>query len=706
MFRTATPAKPTTHPLEIPPRSERESPCPTSKANRVPGAISQSQSTRKKRRKRKARQIPGRSEDGPDNTCAATAHVEAQQQEVSPQDESGFTGQPLEPQTEPASAPATHHQSSKKDKGKQRASDISIVAEALQSLDISQESTASAEDRSSVSGSASPRSASRQLLAVNAEAAEFQPSSTAAMSQSHPQWNESSSATTTTTPGSLPIPVVTVRHQTRRGAPIAAVAPVMTPGPSAMAVVTAERARTGVPPTDAHPARTPSIHAAVSARRYQEGGFVPGVDPARTPGPIMAAVAAGAHGGFAPSPTVAPRYGARYQELSQWHQATTPAVTFWQGNPAANPSLFQGQDHRTSGGGAYQTPLSFTVSAPSSEPDNSTEVVYQRKEPEPGKFFWDLTYHSFECSMEGCEKRCNLWDCQSVICPFCGPFSRFMYCGNDHLRADVRNHWLYCGQAPMEEPSKEDSVPLEIRAGPPAIPTKHGWDSPEHHRQAVFFSSARREGDYFLFADWDDHFAVGGIMDSWAGRCSPFVIGVVRFDDPAEKDRFRRVLALCLLKSVEIQPLVAYMFRLLRDRIRGRNLWTADLDAKFRRQFYWELGVYPDPALTGERHACETEWSGTSHHHCSDPICVAERQCYSDSIGIQWLERRVYNEECSHWLLRAHRTTHPTVSNVYARTRGEGFDDVVEEERCLFARGEGWDGAGTGPMETEGHIVC
>lgn len=690
--------------MEISPRPERESPSPTSKADPVPGAISQSQSTRKKRKKRKARQNLGMSEDGPDNTCAATAHVEAQQQEASLQDVSGFASQPLQPQTEPASGPATHHQSTKKDMGKQRASDISTVAEALQSLDISQESTAPAEDRSSVSGSASPRSASRQLLAVNAEAAEFQLSSTAAMSQGHPQWNESSSAATTTTPVSLPRPVVTVRHRTRRGPPIAAVAPTMTPGPSAMAVVPAGRARTGVSPTDAHPARTPSIHTAVSARHYQEGGFVPGVNPARTPGPMMAAVTAGAHGGFAPSPTVAPRYGTHYQEPSQWHEATTTAVRFRQGNPAANHSLSQGQDYQTSGGDAYQTPPTFTDSAPSSEPDNTTEVVYQRKEPEPGKFFWDLTYHSFKCSMDGCEKRCNLWDSQTAICPFCGPFSHVMYCGKDHLRADIRNHWLYCKQTPMEEPSKEDSVPLEIRVGPPAIPTKHGWDSPEHHRQAVFFSSARQEGDYFLFADWDDYFAFEGIMDSWAGRCSPFVMGVVRFDDPVEKDRFRRVLAVCLLKSVEVQPLVAYMFRLLRDRIRARNLWTADLDAKFRRQLYWELGVYLDPALTGERHACEAEWSGTSPHHCSDPICVAERQYYSDSVGIQWFERRVYKEECSHWLLRAHRTTHPTVSNVYARTRGEGFDEVVEEERRLFARGEDWDGAGTGPMEMEGPI--
>jgi hypothetical protein len=42
---------------------------------------------------------------------------------------------------------------------------------------------------------------------------------------------------------------------------------------------------------------------------------------------------------------------------------------------------------------------------------------------------------------------------------------------------------------------------------------------------------------------------------------------------------------------------------------------------------------------------------------------------------------------------------------VHARTRGEGFD-VVEEDQRLFRHGEGWDGAGTGPMEMEGPEMC
>jgi hypothetical protein len=180
---------------------------------------------------------------------------------------------------------------------------------------------------------------------------------------------------------------------------------------------------------------------------------------------------------------------------------------------------------------------------------------------------------------------------------------------------------------------------------------------------------------------------------------------IVRFDDPIEKDRFRRILAVCLLESVEVQPLVVYMFRLLRDKLQSTNQWSDQLDLQVRQQLFLEQGVSLDPNIVGQQHACETEWNGRSPRHCRDPICVAERRHFSSGfVWAQWLERLVFNEECSHWILRANRTTHPTVHHVYDRTGGEGFD-VVEEEKRLFRRGEGWDGAGTGPMEMEGSEV-
>lgn len=629
----------------------------------------------------KSGQDPVKSEeDELDDTSAATAHVKARQQEVSPQDVSAITDQPLHPHAETSSGPTTRHQSPKKDQEQQRASDITTMAEALQSLNLDQASTASAGVPSSISGSVAPRPTSRQSLVTSPEPAEIRPSSSAAVSASHPQRNESSPpAKSTLMPGLPPRPLVTVDRPTRQGA------------------------RRGAPPTYAHLAQTPGFNAAVPARRYPGGEFVSGANPAMTPGPMMAAAPAGPHGGFAPSPTVAPGFGAYQQRPSQRHQVFTPAVSSSEGNPATCPYYHRSSGPQTSGGGAYPTPPTIMAPGPASAPGN--DVVWKKKEREPGKFFWDLSYHTFQCAMEGCEKQCSLWDSESVICPFCGPYSRVMYCGKEHLREDVRDHWQYCRQAPMEHYCVENSVPPDVLVGPPAIPCKNGWDSPERHRQAMWFSTARREGDYFLFADWE-YCSSSMAPDVWGGRCSSRVVRIVQFDDPIEKDRFRRILAVCLLESVEVQPLVAYMFRLLRDKLQSTNQWSAQLDLQLRYQFQLELGVSLGPNLIGMRHACETEWNGRSPRHCRDPICVAERLHFSAGLTwAQWLERFVFNEECSHWILRASRTTHPAMKNVYARTRGEGFD-VVEEEKRLFRRGEGWDGAGTGPMEMEGPEVC
>lgn len=58
--------------------------------------------------------------------------------------------------------------------------------------------------------------------------------------------------------------------------------------------------------------------------------------------------------------------------------------------------------------------------------------------------------------------------------------------------------------------------------------------------------------------------------------------------------------------------------------------------------------------------------------------------------------------ESNHWILRAHRFTHPTVRRVEDRIRGEGFEGVLEEDRRTnFRRGEGWDGWRSGCIEIE-----
>jgi hypothetical protein len=148
---------------------------------------------------------------------------------------------------------------------------------------------------------------------------------------------------------------------------------------------------------------------------------------------------------------------------------------------------------------------------------------------------------------------------------------------------------------------------------------------------------------------------------------------------------------------------------MIRDNLVVRGVWNDELDAALRYQMKHELAVSLLPVTTGTRHACQTDWDGRSRRACPDPVCQAE---YVPLLGegsgmgmgrcLGGFRRLCDYWEANFWLLRAARITHPHVAQVAARTCGEGFDEVLPEDRRLFRRGEGWDGAGTGPMEIEG----
>ncbi|KAJ5156619.1 hypothetical protein N7492_009422 [Penicillium capsulatum] len=400
--------------------------------------------------------------------------------------------------------------------------------------------------------------------------------------------------------------------------------------------------------------------------------------------------------GFAPPATASFTPGA---QNSRQHTAT-PAVgavaTRRRGTPISSGHV--SPTTLNSGAMTAPTPASTPVS----------QGKFQRVEkPTDGGFFYDLTYHSFECAKSGCDKRCTLWDGCSVICPRCGPYSRVRYCGKEHLREDLKQHWSLCGQ---EQSFKHwcvpTSLPPDVLAGPPMLPCIHGWDSPERQRQAVWFSNGRREGDYFLFSDWNDQFKNGAVPGSMETRCSPCVARVVKYADPDEKDRFRRVLAVCLFASLEHPKLVGYLFRMIRDNLLAQDQWNAQVDVMLRHQFKYEMGVTLRPSITGERHACRIEWTGQSRRHCQDPTCVSENPPvllgHLAQLGFGF-DRLCAGMESEFWILRASRTTHPACQRIEARIRGEGYgDDVAVEDRRAFRRGEGWDGAGSGPMEIEG----
>ncbi|KAL4891900.1 hypothetical protein BDV59DRAFT_203164 [Aspergillus ambiguus] len=343
-------------------------------------------------------------------------------------------------------------------------------------------------------------------------------------------------------------------------------------------------------------------------------------------------------------------------------------------------------------------------------PPSSTEVDRQgsaaskkksKSAQKKSKFFWQLDSHCFPCAMNGCEKRCNLWDGATVICPRCGPYSEIRYCSRKHLLDDIKLHWTVCGQFTFVHPCKDSSIPAAVRNGPPLVPCLHAYDTPERHRQAVYFNMYMDSGDYFIFSDWADFVRAGSPENNVAIRCSNRLLHTIKFDNAEEKDRFRRVLATCLFMTIEVTELVDYLYRLIRDKLRSAFA-PADLEAAVLHQFFYEFAVEIQPRITGDRHACETDWDGRNRRHCPDAVCRAENRRLLGSLGGKGHRQLIDYLEGCHWILRAARSTHPDVKDATARMKGEGFAEVVEEDRRVFRRGRGWDGADIGEMEIEG----
>lgn len=163
---------------------------------------------------------------------------------------------------------------------------------------------------------------------------------------------------------------------------------------------------------------------------------------------------------------------------------------------------------------------------------------------------WDLSQASFPCARGGCQNQCSFMDGLSVVCPGCGPFSLVRYCGKEHLWEDVKDHWVTCGTYVFVYPCITSSVPKDVLVGPPMLPNIQRWDRPERHRQAVWFTSASNLGDYFVFQEVPHPMVVmdGPESHEWLGCLSRTAL-TLRFGKPEEKDRFRRVLAVCLFSK-------------------------------------------------------------------------------------------------------------------------------------------------------------
>ncbi|KAH8697665.1 hypothetical protein BGW36DRAFT_450318 [Talaromyces proteolyticus] len=314
--------------------------------------------------------------------------------------------------------------------------------------------------------------------------------------------------------------------------------------------------------------------------------------------------------------------------------------------------------------------------------------------------FIQLDSTGFKCTLPSCDKRCCSLDYTSVICPRCGPLSEIRYCSQEHLFADVKNHWSWCGQYAFGIIARGE---LPVISSPPLLPNLYNWDNPERHRQAVHHA-VDRSGDYFVFSDWEDYIGAGQPADVLNIRCSTRVVHVVSFDNPVLKDRFHRILGVCLFMSPAQVEFLGYLFRMIRDKLREQGLWSAAMDRAVRYQMNMEFQCDLMDWYTGSRHACEIDWSGGNRRGCRDTLCQQEFQTLLGATPLL-LEERMKNMEANFWLLRAHRHTHPSLPGmieaaIQGRTRGEGFPCVLPEDERLFTRGTGWDWP-IGDMEIE-----
>lgn len=144
------------------------------------------------------------------------------------------------------------------------------------------------------------------------------------------------------------------------------------------------------------------------------------------------------------------------------------------------------------------------------------------------------------------------------------------------------------------------------------------------------------------------------------------------------------------------------MYHLIRDNLQTKSTWTTDLSQALNHQLTQELSVQIQPHITGERHACPTDWDGRNRRACKDTVCREEYRRLLGSLGGMGHRRLVDHLEAGYWILRAARSTHPEVGRAEARMQGEGFEGVLDEDRKRFCRGSGWDGARSGCLEIEG----
>lgn len=143
---------------------------------------------------------------------------------------------------------------------------------------------------------------------------------------------------------------------------------------------------------------------------------------------------------------------------------------------------------------------------------------------------------------------------------------------------------------------------------------------------------------------------------------------------------------------------------MIRSNLEGQKLWCPEVLQCLDYQMQFEFGLIGPPisTLAQIRHACIYEWNGEPADSCPNPTCAMERSQDGNADSGRGIRHLIEEMEARYWILRVNRKYHPTVRKQADRMKGIGFGNVSSSDQRVFARGEGWDGAGAGPMEIEG----
>lgn len=297
---------------------------------------------------------------------------------------------------------------------------------------------------------------------------------------------------------------------------------------------------------------------------------------------------------------------------------------------------------------------------------------------------WRHDRDLLNCRKPDCDAMVSDYHHTAVICLGCGPKSVVRYCSLQHQLDDIEGHWEECGtwRTVLQRLIDHTTAPSNFARMFPGIKQKHGSKTAALHRQRLY--CALTYGHYTLF-------------DSTSSRSETLCWPKQDPKWPEMDRRIERLLNVAFLDSWN-HCVLGYLFRLLRELLRSRSIWSRCVERTLKLQFEAEFSNYR--VNTNWRHGeapCQCEWSGQSlprYDHlstCRKYATVSEE--YGPLRRQNCIEAIVEGYEERFWILRAWRQQHPTQNNWRLRAAGFGFPDTTPDEEC-YELGPGWTGWG------------